>query len=61
MPNIPSSASSIKPKKRKFTSNIEQINVATQTEENKADSSDDDWNDEEIEEIGDEWDWDETG
>ena len=35
MPNIPSSASSIQPKKRKLTSNIEKINVGTQTEEKK--------------------------
>ena len=35
MPNIPSSASSIQPKKRKLTSNIEKINVGTQTDKVK--------------------------
>ena len=40
MPNIPSSASSIQPKKRKLTSNIEK-NSKTQMNENNDDSSDD--------------------
>jgi len=35
VPNIPSSASSIQPKKRKLTSNIEKINVGTQTDKVK--------------------------
>ena len=35
MPNIPSSASSIQPKKRKLTSNIEKNNVGTQTDKVK--------------------------
>ena len=35
MPSFPSSASSIQPKKRKLTSNIEKINVGTQTDKVK--------------------------
>ena len=50
MSNISSSAS--------LTSNIEKINVGTQTKENNDDSSDDDWN--EIEQIL-EFDFDERG
>ena len=64
MPNIPSSASSMQPKKRKLTSNIEKIDVETQTkvvmipaDEKNDDSSDGDY---EVEDW-DEWDWDETG
>ena len=65
MPNIPSSASSMQPKKRKLTSNIEKIDVETQTkvvmipaDETNDDSSDYDY---EIEEGGLDFEWDETG
>ena len=65
MPNIPSSASSMQPKKRKLTSNIEKIDVETQTkvvmipaDETNDDSSDYDY---EIEEGGLDFEWDATG
>ena len=51
MSNISSSASSIQPKKRKLTSNIEKISVGTQTKENNDESSDDDWCKDDIEDI----------